>query len=134
MLYISGSQQGINLPLEAIWQYLGTLLIVITEGRRDANSTYKQSRSGTLLNILQCTDRPTTKNYPFQNVNSAEIEKPRSTQFLYLRTDTLQDFPFPVSRFPSVKRVGERIMILMIWGARNSFGENYVTFLLFKWV
>lgn len=34
-------------------------------------------KPGLLPNILQCTGQfPTTKNYPAQNVNSAEVEKP----------------------------------------------------------
>ena len=34
---------------------------------------------GMLLNVLQCTGRPPTRNYLVQNVNIASVDKPDNT-------------------------------------------------------
>lgn len=55
------------------WQCLQTFLIVTTDGVLLAS---RGKWSETLLNMPQCIGQSLTTNYPVQNVNNGDVEKP----------------------------------------------------------
>ena len=74
--FTNGSHSGVILSLRGHLAMSGDSLDVIAQEVLLASSG---RRPRTLLNILWCTEHPTTKNYPAHAVNSAGAEKPRCT-------------------------------------------------------
>jgi len=59
-----------------IWQYMEMFLVITLEVRGWLLFTSVRESLLLLLDTLPCTGQPfTTKNYPFQVVSSAEVEK-----------------------------------------------------------